>query len=253
MKTFVYDIPTRLFHWLFAFLFLISFIIAKLVDDGSMVFICHMFSGFLLMGLALWRIIWSIIGSQYSKFSSLELAPKELKNYFLGTLKGSDKRWIGHNPASSWILVITIILALALGLTGYGMVSGYKHELEDFHELLANIFIIVVILHIAGIVVHSIRFRDRIALSMISGYKNINSPDEKIKRSGKPIAALILFAIFSYSTFSLFKNFDSNTKHLNLLGTNIKLGKSHDHKKQNKIKKNKEKENKMKKNKVKKR
>ena len=58
--TLVYDLPTRLFHWLFSGLFLLSFVITKTVDDESLVFSYHMLSGLLLGGLVLWRVFWGV-------------------------------------------------------------------------------------------------------------------------------------------------------------------------------------------------
>ena len=52
-KTKVYDAPTRLFHWLFAGLFLGAFAIAKLTDDESAFFSQHMLLGMLLTALTL--------------------------------------------------------------------------------------------------------------------------------------------------------------------------------------------------------
>jgi cytochrome b len=54
----VYDLPTRLFHWVFAGLFLIGFIIAKTIDDDSSWFDYHSLAGLSLGFLVVLRIIW---------------------------------------------------------------------------------------------------------------------------------------------------------------------------------------------------
>lgn len=61
-QTLIYDIPTRIFHWLFVALFLFSFLIAKNVDDESVLFSYHMISGILLTGIVLLRAFWGLMG-----------------------------------------------------------------------------------------------------------------------------------------------------------------------------------------------
>ena len=97
-STLIYDLPTRIFHWVFVSLFLTSFVIGKTVDDESVVFSYHMISGLLLGGLVLWRIFWGLFGSKHAQFTGFNLNPLHLKDYFFGILSGSKKRWSGHNP-----------------------------------------------------------------------------------------------------------------------------------------------------------
>ncbi|MBK7963783.1 MAG: cytochrome b/b6 domain-containing protein [Bdellovibrionales bacterium] len=170
----VYDLPLRLFHWLFAGLFLIGFIIAKTVDDESVLFNYHSLAGLTLGFLVLLRVVWGVFGTKHARFSGFALNPKDLVSYFLGILAGEKKRWAGHNPASSWAGLIMMLMALGLAVTGYLMASGSENELlEDFHELLANGFIVVVGLHVVGIGIHTIRTRELIGLSMIDGKKRV--------------------------------------------------------------------------------
>lgn len=219
----VYDLPTRLFHWLFSSLFLFSFIIAKTVDDDSIVFTYHMLSGLLLGGLILWRIIWGIIGSKYARFSGFNLNPLDLKDYFIGILSGSKKRWSGHNPASSWAAITMFALGLGLAITGYLMSIGNKETFEDIHELMANTFIIIVGLHIAGLILHSLRHQDTIALSMIDGKKELSSNNESIP-SSRRFAGLLLMALVVSAGLYLSKNFNSENGTLKLFGQTLQLG-----------------------------
>ncbi|MGZ3772703.1 MAG: cytochrome b/b6 domain-containing protein [Pseudobdellovibrionaceae bacterium] len=222
-STLVYDWPTRIFHFLFSGLFLLSFVIGKTVDDDSVIFTYHMLSGLLLGGLVLWRIIWGIVGSKYARFSSFVFKPLELKEYFFGILSGSKKRWAGHNPASSWAAITMFVLGLGLAVTGYLMTSGNKEAFEDIHEFMANTFIVVVIMHLAGIALHSIRFRDTIALSMVDGKKEITEDISSIS-SSRHFAGLLLMALALSAGLYLFKNFDSQNKTLHFFGQTLELG-----------------------------
>ena len=113
-KQLIYDLPTRIFHWAFAGLFVFAFFIAKTVDDENPVFSYHMLAGLMLGGLVTLRIIWGFLGTNYARFSSFALHPKDLIQYLTGILSGNKKRWAGHNPTSSWAALIMMASALML-------------------------------------------------------------------------------------------------------------------------------------------
>ena len=62
----VYDLPTRVFHWLFATLFVVAFTISNTVDDESLVFSYHMIAGLTLCFLVAWRLVWGVIGTTHA-------------------------------------------------------------------------------------------------------------------------------------------------------------------------------------------
>lgn len=222
-STLVYDLPTRVFHWLFSGLFMLSFVIAKTVDDESLAFSYHMLSGLLLGGLVIWRVVWGVLGTEHSRFSGFNLDLIHLKDYFLGILSGSKKRWPGHNPASSWAAITMYSLALGLAITGYLMSTGNKEAYEDVHEFMANTFILVATLHVAGVIMHSIRHQDGIALSIIDGKKETSGQAKSIASSRK-FAAFVLLALMASGGLYLFKNFDSQNQTLSILGKTLQLG-----------------------------
>lgn len=222
-KHLVYDLPLRLFHWLFAGLFVFAFAIAKIIDDDSPIFTYHMLAGIMLSYVVSLRLIWGFLGTRYSQFRSFSLRPSELVNYFREILSGGKKRWSGHNPASSWAALVMFALALSLGGTGYLMSTGYKENFEDIHEILANAFAVVVLLHIAGIFLHFFRHRDGIALTMISGVKAEVSENEAITNNSPIVAAGFLVLVAGFSIY-LASGFESSKQTLNVFGTSIQLG-----------------------------
>lgn len=219
----VYDLPMRVFHWLFTVLFIGAFLIAKTVDDESPAFSYHMLAGFLLVFTVLLRIVWGFVGTKYSRFSSFALHPKDLVSYFTTMLSGEKRKWAGHNPASSWASLAMFACALGLGVTGYLMASGQKETFEDLHELFANGFLVVVLMHVAGIILHSFRHRDGIAFSMIHGEKNEVEAHDSISSSGMGFALLFVGLVITFSSY-LARNFDAQKQTLNLFGSTLQLG-----------------------------
>lgn len=220
----VYDLPTRIFHWMFAGLFLTAFVITKTVDDESAVFSYHMLAGLVLSLLVTLRIIYGIWGTKHARFSGFALNPKDLFNYFKGILRGSKTKWAGHNPASSWAAILMIAMAAGLGLTGYLMTSGPdKETFEDIHELLANGLFVVAVLHIAGIVLHTLRHKEVIGLSMIDGKKTDIATDDVISSSRSGLGVLLLGMVVVFA-FHLNRNYDAKSGTLQLLGATLQLG-----------------------------
>ncbi|MGE0631238.1 MAG: cytochrome b/b6 domain-containing protein [Pseudobdellovibrionaceae bacterium] len=219
----IYDIPTRLFHWLFAGLFIATFLIAKTVDDESPIFSYHMLAGLLLGFTVLLRFVWGFVGSKYSRFASFALHPKDLLAYFGGILSGDKRKWAGHNPASSWATLAMLALSLGLGATGYLMASGQKEAFEDVHELLANGFLVVVLMHVAGVILHALRHHDGIAMTMIDGAKSDILQAEATSNS-RPAVALLFVGLIATFAVHLARNFDGQKQTLNFFGTTLQLG-----------------------------
>lgn len=219
----IYDIPTRLFHWLFAGLFIAAFSIAKTIDDDSPVFSYHMLAGLLLAFTVFLRILWGFLGSKHSRFASFALHPKDLVTYFTGMLSGDKRKWAGHNPASSWATLAMLALSLGLGVTGFLMASGEKEAYEDIHELLANGFLVVVLMHIAGVILHTLRHRDGIAMTMIDGLKSGVPQTETISNS-RPAVALLFVGLVTVFAVFLARNFDDQKQALNIFGITLQLG-----------------------------
>ncbi|WP_166838657.1 cytochrome b/b6 domain-containing protein [Rheinheimera pleomorphica] len=228
MATRVYDLPTRILHWLFAGSFITAFTIANTVDDDAVAFSFHMLAGLMLCFSVLLRLLWGIIGSKHARFSDFSLQPAALKVYLSGVFSAQSRLWHGHNPASSWAAVTMFILAIGLGLTGYLMVSAGRDSVKDLHELFANAFIIVVLLHLAGIVLHQLKHKDGLGKSMITGEKPLPEATAPVKVH-KLAGISVLVLTLGFASY-LLTNFDSQSRTLNLFGSALHLAEADEHK-----------------------
>lgn len=220
----VYDWPTRIIHWIFVIFFLSAFIIAKNVDSETLTFTYHMLIGLALSFALILRVLWLFIGTKYARITSFALNPKDLLIYFKGILTGDRTRWAGHNPASSWAGLFMILLALSLGLTGYLMTSSEsgKETFEDIHELLANGLLVTAILHVLGVIVHTIRHKELIGLSMLHGRKADINLNAAISQTYPTIGILVLGLVVVFG-LQLYQNYSPQTGKLNLLGITLEL------------------------------
>lgn len=220
----VYDLPTRVFHWLFAGFFITAFAIANLVDDDSARFSLHVLAGLGMVFVIGLRLVWSVVGTRHARLTDLALNPAQLVGYFKGMLSGAGRRWIGHNPASSWAAVAMVGLALGLGITGYLMATGGGNDtLEEAHELMSNAFLVVVLLHIGGVAVHVLRHRDHLQTSMVTGRKQALSSDQQPVRA-VPVAGVAFVVLTGVFMAYLLQHYDAQARTLDLFGTTLQLG-----------------------------
>ncbi len=220
----VYDLPTRVFHGCFAALFVTAYAIANLVDDESSRFAWHMLAG-MTMGVAvLLRLVWGLVGTRHARLSDLPLAPRALAGYLKNVVSGGGRRWTGHNPASSWAALAMMLLTLGLGASGVAMVSGVAPAwLEEVHELMANLFLALVLLHLAGLVVHVLRYRDALPLSMLHGRKR-DLPAGTPAVPARGVAAVLVLAVIAGTGGLLLRQYDAVSGTLDLFGTRLVLG-----------------------------
>ena len=220
----VYDLPTRVFHWGGAGLFVGAYAIASLVDDESARFAWHMLAG-LLLGLAvLLRLVWGLVGTRHARWTDLRLNPRQLAGYLKCVVAGGGRRWAGHNPASSWAALAMLALGLGLAGSGLAMASGVAPEwVEEVHELAANTFLAVVLLHVAGLAVHALRHRDGLPRSMVTGRKR-DLPADEADVPARPLMALLLVAVLVAAGGSLVRAYQPATGTLDLFGTRLVLG-----------------------------
>jgi cytochrome b len=225
LRTLVYDAPTRLFHWLFAGLFVAAFSIATAAEHSA-AFPLHMLAGMLLACLVVLRVIWGLVGTRHARFSSFALRPRDLYEYFRGLFTGSGRKWAGHNPASSWSALLMIALAAGLGVTGLLMTSGGDPErYEEIHEVLANSFLVVALAHVAGVLLHVLRYRDAFPRSMVDGRK-AEVPEGTGIAGTRPLAALFLLILVAAAGTTLWNGYDPRASTLSVFGATLHLGES---------------------------
>ena len=147
-KIWVWDFPTRTFHWLLA----LSFVGAFISGDSERYRDIHLLLGYILLGLIGFRLIWGIVGTRYARFSSFLFTPSAVVNYVRSMFQGKPQHYVGHNPAGSIAIWLLLGLGLLSGLSGLALYNEIGGEwLEELHELSANAMLALVIVHIIGV------------------------------------------------------------------------------------------------------
>lgn len=210
MKTIlVWDIPTRLFHWLFALSFAVAYVTAE-ADGWAGV---HVFSGLLMLGLIVYRMVWGMLGSRYARFSSFLYSPAAALKYLLDTLQGKAGRHVGHNPAGSWAIYLLLLLGIGSGVSGLAMLTAGE-QFKDLHEVLANGALAVVAVHIVGVIAASLLHRENLPRAMVTGCKE-GEACQAIP-SSRPVAAIVLLALIAAFSVVYWKGWDSQAQSVTL-------------------------------------
>lgn len=205
----VWDIPTRLFHWLFALSFTVAFVTAE--ADGWAA--THVFVGLLMLGLIAYRLIWGVIGSRYARFSSFLFSPATATQYLIDTANGRAKRHLGHNPTGSWMIYVMLLLAAGIGIFGLATLSS-GDQFEEVHQLLSSVVVGLIFAHIAGVVVASLMHRENLLRSLVTGRKAGDEPQGI--RSVRPISALVMLVLVASFSVFYWQGWDPQTQSVRL-------------------------------------
>lgn len=210
----VWDLPTRLFHWLFA----IAFLAAYLLGDAEGWLGWHSYFGYLAGGLVLFRLAWGFLGGHFSRFSTFPPNPASALNYLKDLAAGGGTRHVGHNPAGALAIHALLFLGLATALSGMallgadprhdplaGLVQGsWKDLLEEAHEFCANAMLALVALHLMGVALGSLRHGENLPRAMVTGYKDGQADDARPVKPALLVAALMLAGL---GTFTVLHDF----------------------------------------------
>ncbi len=193
-KVLVWDVPTRVFHWLLVLSFAGAYLTAESELDRDI----HVVLGYTLLGLITFRLLWGFFGTRYARFRSFLFKPGEIMAYALSLLKSRSAHYVGHNPAGSvavWLLLGLGILSGMTGLMTFQDIGG--DVMEELHEFASDTLLVVVSIHIAGVLVGSVLHRENLVLSMITGFKSAG-PDEGIRRSYFWLGMMLLGAVLAF-------------------------------------------------------
>ncbi len=221
----VYDIPTRLFHWLLAIGFMSALGIAQFADEHGGLFPYHTIIGLVLGMMLILRIVWGLIGTRYARFGSFLFGPSAVIGYFKGVLAGNGRRYVGHNPGSSYAILAMLAMTLVVVASGMLMSAGGE-AMEEVHSVSSYVLLALVAVHLAGVLVHTIRHRENISASIVTGTKEGESGDAI--NSAKPLTAIAFMLLTALWAGGLIRNYNSHTQQtmLPLLGVTVELSES---------------------------
>ncbi len=203
----VWDLPTRLFHWLLLICVILSFVTGNI---GGNVMEYHMLSGYAILVLLIFRLAWGFFGSPTARFSSFVKGPATVLSH-LGMLlqKKTETPYLGHNPLGGWSIVAMLLILFIQVVTGlfanddiltegplYVWVSKETSNMLTWVHLI-NRFVLVALIaiHIFAVFFYFFFKRDNLIRPMITGMKCRHAEVDNPAASNLLAAAIFGLAI----------------------------------------------------------
>lgn len=201
----VWDPLIRIFHWSLVLAFSIAYLTGE--EESNV----HILSGYAVLGLITFRVVWGVIGTRYARFGNFLYSPKTVIQYLKDLVARKSQHYIGHNPAGG-VMVIAMLLCLMVvsvsGLKVYAIEKGLgplageppaltvisaahadddgdengrgvDEEAEELwgeiHEVSSNFMLLLVFLHITGVIVSDRLHDEHLVKAMITGKKIIKT------------------------------------------------------------------------------
>lgn len=183
-KILVWDLPTRLFHWALVILIGVSWASAE-IGGNAMQY--HLWSGFAVLTLVLFRVLWGVIGSDTARFSQFMCGPAAVRGYARSLFDRNAKSGVGHNPLGGWMVAAMLLALLVQASTGlfanddiategplYKFISKDLSDLlSEVHEAAFNVIIALAVIHIAAILFYRVYKHDNLVRPMLTGAKDL--------------------------------------------------------------------------------
>jgi cytochrome b len=183
LPTRVWDLPTRLFHWVLASCVIASIISANI---GGNAMVWHFRLGYVVFTLLAFRLVWGLIGGHWSRFANFIYAPSTVLRYMRGESRSDEHHEVGHNPMGAFsVFGMLAILAAQVGTGLFAddeiantgplikFVSGATSgKLTWWHKGFGQWLIIaLIVLHVGAIVFYLVRHKRNLVRPMIVGDK----------------------------------------------------------------------------------
>lgn len=163
----VWDLPTRLFHWLLV----LCFVLAYLTSESERLQLWHITAGYSFGFLLVFRLLWGVIGSRYARFTQFVRGPRQVLGYLRSLFTKNPDHYTGHNPAGALAIVGILVFGLLTVITGWAAFNDYGDWFGELHEGIVNALLLIIGIHIAGVLVSSLLHRENLVRAMVNGHK----------------------------------------------------------------------------------
>ncbi len=179
----VWDLPTRLFHWL-----LLACVAGAFVSQWfyqHIPFIVHEVCGMSALVLIAFRVVWGFVGTQHARFSVFIRGPAVTKAYLQAVLQRQTPAMAGHTPTGGWMILLLLLLVGGQALLGlfsndetdaagplYAWVShATSNRLSGLHEIIGNLLLAAIGLHVLAVVIYKVIFKEDLVRTLITGWR----------------------------------------------------------------------------------
>ena len=202
----IWDLPTRLFHWLLAAC-VVGLVVTGQVGGNAMVW--HFRLGYAVLTLLFFRLVWGFVGGHWSRWQQLHLAPSRVMAYLQGR---SVVPAAGHSPLGSWSVLLMLLWLFVQVSTGLvsddeianagpltALVSGVTVSAATaWHKGVGKgVLIALVLAHVAAIGWYHLRKSQALLPPMLHGDKWLPEGTPGSRDSGRQRGMALLIVVLS--------------------------------------------------------
>ena len=209
----VWDVPTRLFHWLLVIFVIFSYVTGN-IGGNAMQY--HEWSGFTILALLLFRLVWGFVGSRESRFMTFVRGPSAVVRYATTLLRSDSTHYRGHNPLGGWSIIALLFTLLVQAGTGlfanddivtegplFDWVSKAASDwLTRVHKLNQQVIIVLVCVHVLAILFYFFYKHDNLVKPMITGVKQWSGA-EPLPETGRIWMAVVIAGLAALAVYLL--------------------------------------------------
>ncbi len=203
----VWDGFVRVFHWSLVLLFATSVATGKV---GGEWIVWHMRSGYAILALVTFRLIWGFVGGEYARYVSFLTGPIRAMKFAKGLLGKTQQHVIGHNPVGGWMVVVLLLLLATQAVLGLfsndeiattGPLARYVSDATSItlmgrHRIIGNVLLALVGIHIAAVLFHVVVKKEGLIRAMFSGKKelppHLASEAHASRKASMPIGFIVI-------------------------------------------------------------
>ncbi len=211
----VWDAPTRLFHWAIVLLVVLS--VTSVRANWMHV---HLVSGYLVLTLVLFRLVWGFVGSETARFRQFLGSPAKALHYMRGFRDRTPDAQVGHNPAGGWMVLVMLVLLCVQVLTGlfnteeYGADHAAAGPLVKYvsksvsgiagtiHAVNFDLLLLAILVHICAIGAYVRLKKHNLTWPMITGVKRLPAATRQ-PRLVSPLRAAAVLAVVGAAVWVL--------------------------------------------------
>lgn len=181
----IWDPVTRMWHWVLALAIVVNWSFGTFMSFDTVEW--HFYTGYLILGLLAFRLLWGFVGPRPVRFRTfLNNTPASTWQYFKTLTRREPSGTPGHNPLGSLAVLAMLTVIAGQGFSGlfieaddffeYGPLNGYVSEatvkfMSGWHHTLADVILVLVILHVVVILFYLFWKRENLIKPMINGWK----------------------------------------------------------------------------------
>ncbi len=224
-----WDVPTRAFHWLLVLLVAVNIFTGFVTPEWWLG--VHNWVGYGLVALMIFRLVWGICGSEYSRVTSFIYPPRDTVEHLRGLVLLRPPHYVGHNPTGALMVFALAGVLTALVVTGLLVLGGEEKQgplaavigysvasaAKQIHHWLTLLLLIMISAHIAGVVTESVLTHDNLVRAIITGWKQLPpAAPVPMPRAARPVLAVVLFVVVAGSAVATLNWFSRRPPPLSL-------------------------------------